>query len=197
MVSDDGAGMTPEQLLKFLNTFGGGGKPIGDAHENFGVGAKTSLLPWNQAGVAVLSWVDGDPDGSMVILRRDPKTGEYGAHRFETEDGSFEEVVRPHGEFADVKPDWIKGHGTVVVCLGNSGKEDTFLGKEGSGDIKGTSAYLNKRFWEFPDQLEVYVQELRSQKREEWPRSYAEASAPADPAKGHSVPLASHTRQRD
>src|SRR5688572_966729 len=36
MVADDGKGMGREELLKFLNTFGGGGKPIGDAHENFG-----------------------------------------------------------------------------------------------------------------------------------------------------------------
>jgi hypothetical protein len=39
MVADNGTGMGPDQLLKFLNTFGGGGKPAGDAHENFGVGA--------------------------------------------------------------------------------------------------------------------------------------------------------------
>lgn len=178
MVADNGTGMGPNELLKFLNTFGGGGKPIGDAHENFGVGAKTSLLPWNHEGVVVISWVTGDPAGSMVWLRRDPATGEYGAHRFETEDGSFEEVVRPFGDFADVRPAWIHDHGTVVICLGNTGTEDTYLGKDGQGDIKGLSAYLNKRIWALPDGVSVYAQELRSQKREDWPRSRAEAAAP-------------------
>jgi hypothetical protein len=184
MVADNGKGMGPEELLKFLNTFGGGGKPIGDAHENFGVGAKTSLLPWNHEGVVVLSWVAGDPRGSMVWLKRDLKTGEYGARRFETNEGSFEEVVRPFGGFATVKPDWIEEHGTVVICLGNTGTEDTFLGKDGQGDIKGLSAYMNKRIWELPEGVTVHVQELRSQKREDWPSTYAEASSSARPGSG-------------
>jgi len=126
----------------------------------------------------VISWVTGDQAGSMVWLRRDPITGEYGARRFETEDGSFEEVVRPFGDFANVKPTWIHDHGTLVICLGNNGTEDTYLGKDGQGDIKGLSAYLNKRVWTLPNNVNVYVQELRSQKREDWPRSRAEAAAP-------------------
>jgi len=177
LVADDGKGMGPDELLKFLNTFGGGGKPIGDAHENFGVGAKTSLLPWNHEGVVVLSWTADDPDGSMVWLRRDSKTGEYGARRFQTAEGSFDEVVRPFGSFAHVKPGWLVNHGTVVICLGNTGTEDTFLGKDGQGDIKGLSAYLNKRIWALPEGVTLQVQELRSQKREDWPRTYAEASS--------------------
>jgi len=178
MVADNGKGMNPEELLKFLNTFGGGGKPIGDAHENYGVGAKTSLVPWNHAGVVVLSWTADNPDGAMIWLMRDPKSGEYGAKKFETEDGEFTEKVTPFGEWATVKPDWLE-HGTVVVCLGNTGREDTFLGKDGEGEVKGISAYLNKRFWEIPGQAEVYVQELRSTKRATWPRSLAEATGPA------------------
>src|SRR5439155_5555495 len=125
----------------------------------------------------------GDPDGSMMWLERDPTTGEYGARQFETADG-FEIVVRPHGEFADVKPEWIREHGTVVICLGNSGNEDTFLGKDGEGDIKGLSAYLNKRIWDFPDGVELFVQELRSQKRSDWPKSLAEASSSMAPPSG-------------
>ena len=65
MVADDGNGMGPDELLRFLNTFGGGGKPIGDLHENFGVGAKTSLLPWNHEGVVVLSWTPGCGSGPV------------------------------------------------------------------------------------------------------------------------------------
>jgi hypothetical protein len=184
MVADNGKGMGPNELLRFLNTFGGGGKPIGDAHENFGVGAKTSLLPWNHKGVVVISWVTGDPEGSMVWLVRDSKTGEYGARSFQTGDGLFEEVVRPFGEFADVKPSWIQDHGTVLICLGNTGTEDTFLGKDGDGDIKGLAAYLNKRVWTLPEGVGVYVQELRTQKREDWPRSRAEAASPTRPGAG-------------
>lgn len=119
----------------------------------------------------------------MVWLRRDPQTGEYGARKFETADGEFTTVVAPFNdttegvEWAQVKPDWITNHGTVLVFLGNTGKEDTFLGKHGCDDVKGISAYLNKRFWEFPEGVRVHVQELRSSKRDHWPRSYDEASS--------------------
>lgn len=178
MIADNGKGMDPEALLKFLNTFGGGGKPIGDAHENFGVGAKTSLLPWNHHGVVVLSWTSANPGGAMVWLMRDPVSGEYGAKKFETTDGSFEEVIVPPAEWAQVRPSWLDEHGTVVVCMGNTGREDTFLGKTGDGDIKGISAYLNKRLWAMPEGVELFVQELRSGKRAEWPRNLSEASGP-------------------
>lgn len=182
MIADNGKGMSPDELLQFLNTFGGGGKPIGDAHENYGVGAKTSLVPWNHDGVVVLSWTTENPEGAMIWLMRDPATGEYGAKKFETEDGTFTEKITPHGEWAKLRPDWIE-HGTVIVCLGNTGAEDTFLGKDGNGDVKGISAYLNKRFWEIPPGVELYVRELRSTKRNHWPRSYAEATAPSSAGK--------------
>ncbi len=45
LIADNGSGMDAEQMVEFFNTYGGGGKPIGGEHENFGVGAKTSLLP--------------------------------------------------------------------------------------------------------------------------------------------------------
>lgn len=179
MIADNGKGMDAEELLKFLNTFGGGGKPIGDAHENFGVGAKTSLLPWNHYGVVVLSWTSANPGGAMVWLMRDPATGEYGAKKFQTNDGEYTEVVVPTAEWAAVKPDWIADHGTVVVCLGVTGKENTFLGKTGDGDLKAIAAYLNKRLWTIPTGVALYVQELRTEKRYEWPRSLAEATGPA------------------
>ncbi len=166
-VADNGRGMSPDQLLGFLNTFGGGGKPIGGAHENFGVGAKTSLLPWNQAGVVVCSWTEEHPHGGMVWLMRDAETGEYGAKKFDTESG-FHEVVEPFGAWRDVRPDWLV-HGTVVVCLGNTGTENTYAGKDGRGDIKGIASYLNKRMWALKG---VYVQEFRSG---QWPRSLKEA----------------------
>jgi len=192
MIADDGKGMGPGQIEAYLNTFGGGGKPIGDAHENFGVGSKTSTLPWNHAGVVVISWTAEDPDGSLVWLERDPDTGEYGARKFEAEDGSFVEVVEPFEDtelgidWATVKPDWIDDHGTVVVLLGNTGTEDTYVGKGGDDQfgVKAISLYLNTRVWDLPEDVEVRVQELRSQKRKDWPRSLVEASSGAPPAPG-------------
>ncbi len=76
LIADNGSGMTAEQLVEFFNTFGGGGKPIGGAHENFGVGSKTSILPWNRYGMVVISWVNGD--ASMIWVMRHESSEEYG-----------------------------------------------------------------------------------------------------------------------
>jgi hypothetical protein len=54
-IADDGKGMTSSELEQFFNEFGGGGKPIGDEHENYDIGSKTSLLPWNRFGVVQVS----------------------------------------------------------------------------------------------------------------------------------------------
>lgn len=181
MIADDGKGMSPEELQKYLNTFGGGGKPIGDAHENYGVGSKTSTLPFNHHGVVTISWTPEHPDGSMVWICRDASTGEYGTRKFETDEG-FIDVVAPFGEWAQLKPDFIKDHGTVVVLLGNAGTEDTFVGKDGTGESKAITSYLNKRFFEIPTGVTIEVQELRSTKKHTWPRSLAEARGPAPKA---------------
>ena len=190
-IADNGSGMTAEQLVEFFNTFGGGGKPIGGAHENFGVGVKTSLLPWNRYGVAVISWVDGR--ASMIWVMQDEVTQEYGlkVERIESESGEIEldAVYEPYlderngCDWAQVKPDWIKEHGTVIVLLGNNPTDDTVEGdpSRDEKDIKGVSKYLNRRFWEFEDSVEVYVDELRTNDRVNWPPSEKIGHGPPDP----------------
>ncbi len=137
LIADDGRGMSAEELVGFFNTFGGGGKPIGGVHENFGVGAKTSLLPWNRYGIVVVSWVDGDP--SMIWLQHDETTGEYGlrvvdAEDLSTGDTSREVVYTPYDDpdhgcnWAAIKPEWLGDHGTVIVLLGNTATDDTVQG---------------------------------------------------------------------
>jgi ABC transporter substrate binding protein len=145
MIADNGKDMTPEELGEFFNCFGGGGKAIGDEHENFGIGAKTALLPWNHHGVVVISWVDGQP--AMIRIMRDETTGEYGLKIFQVEDDEGDEsrqaVVEPyddleHGvDWSKVKPSWIDQHGTVIVLLGNHADDDTFRG-DLSRDEDGT-----------------------------------------------------------
>jgi hypothetical protein len=188
VIADNGCGMNATQLVEFFNTFGGGGKPIGGIHENFGVGAKTALLPWNRCGVVVISWVEGDP--SMIWVKQDPLTGEYGLKLEEVydEDGemTLDEVYEPyeddeHGcDWAAVKPEWIGDHGTVLVLLGNDPTDDTILGdpNRDESDIKGISAYLNRRTWETEDGVEITVDELRTQDRGQWPTSERMAHGP-------------------
>ncbi len=185
IIADNGKGMTPDQLVEFFNTFGGGGKPIGGVAENFGVGSKTSLLPWNGHGVVVVSWVDGIP--AMVWLQRDADTGEYGLRYLDAVDeageSSVETVVRPfddheHGcDWSLVRPDWIKEHGTVVILLGNSPSEDTALGDPSRVEAKvhGVVRYLNHRIWEIPNGVEVSVESFQSDTKAKWPRSLEES----------------------
>jgi hypothetical protein len=187
VIADDGRGMNGSELVGFFNTFGGGGKPIGGVHENFGVGAKTSLLPWNRHGIVVVSWVDGD--ASMIWLERDPETGEYGLQIVDAEDPETGDVTRevvyaPYDDsdeygcdWEQVKPEWMGDHGTVVVLLGNDPKDDTVQGDphRNEGDIKGISAYLNRRLWEIPNGVQVVVDELRSEDKAKWPRGVREA----------------------
>jgi hypothetical protein len=194
LIADDGEGMTPEQLVGFFNVWGGGGKPIGGLHENFGIGAKSSLLPWNRHGLVVISWVAGE--AAMIWVMADPATGEYGLRNFEAVDAEsgevrIEEVVSPfiddqHGcDWASVKPDWIGDHGTVIVLLGDDPNGSTVVGdpnRPGEADIKGVSTYLNRRIWDIADGTQITVDELRNSDSATWPvnEEMAHSSGGAD-----------------
>jgi len=181
VIADNGCGMTGEELVAFFNTFGGGGKPIGGAHENFGVGSKTSLLPWNRYGMVVISWKGGL--ASMIWVTVEPETGKYGLKLEEClgQNGevTLDEVYAPyddelHGcDWAKVKPEWIEDHGTVIVLLGNGPNIDTVEGDpdRSESDIKGISSFLNRRIWELPIGVAVHVDELRHMDRALWPTS--------------------------
>lgn len=178
-ITDNGCGMTADELVGFFNTFGGGGKPIGGVHENFGVGSKTSLMPWNKHGIVVISWVDGD--ASMIWVKWDEASGEYGLKVEPCEgpngDIDLEAVYDPYDDpdngcdWSELKPDWLGDHGTVVVLLGNSPSDDTVEGdpNRDEQDIKGVSSYLNRRMWEFPKGFDLRVDELRSGDKSKWP----------------------------
>jgi hypothetical protein len=154
--------------------------------KTFGVGSKTSLLPWNPAGVVVVSWVKGE--AAMIWLERG-EDGEYGLRVFEagtTDDRTLEEVVTPFHDraygchWAKVKPEWLGEHGTVIVLLGADDKADTIEGdpERDERDLKGIASYLNRRVWEIPAGVQVTVEEMRSNDRATWPRSEAEAHGP-------------------
>ncbi len=124
----------------------------------------------------------------MIWIRRDPDSGEYGLRIVDCEDTdtgdvSLEQVFAPfedgeHGcDWGKVLPDWVGDHGTAIVLLGNSPSDDTVSGDPNreEADIKGISSYLNKRVWQLPAGMELAVDEIRSQEKDKWPRSEAEA----------------------
>jgi hypothetical protein len=178
-IVDNGRGMNQEELRKFFGTYGGGGKPIGGAHENFGIGAKTTLLPWNHLGIVVVSWQNGQ--ANMIRIKREASTGEYGLQVYdaEDEDGNAvkEVVVEPFydEEFSIdwnlVKPDWIEDHGTVIVLLGNDSSQDTLNGDPDRNEdgIRMLPQYLNHRFWR-PGDVKITVLEFGNiSDKSKWP----------------------------
>jgi hypothetical protein len=174
VISDNGSGMTRDELLRFFSTLGEGAKRIGGIHDNFGVGAKIACLPWNPEGVVVISYRDGRP--SMIQIELDPDSAEYELVEFESEKGTTY-VINPaeidwgnNVNWGIVAPEWARQNGTTVVLLGSEEAPDTILGnpKVGENAIKGLSVYLNSRFWDLTH-IEVIVVELRNERKTAWP----------------------------
>jgi hypothetical protein len=173
-ISDNGSGMTKEELLRFFSTLGDGVKRIGGVHDNFGVGAKIASLPWNPEGVVVISYRDGKP--SMIQIELDPDSADYQLVEFESEKATTcvinpAEVDWGKGiNWAEVAPEWARQNGTTIILLGSEDAQDTILGnpKGGENAIKGLSVYLNSRFWDLTH-LDVVVVELRNERKTSWP----------------------------
>jgi hypothetical protein len=173
-ISDNGSGMTKDELLRFFSTLGDGAKRIGGVHDNFGVGAKIASLPWNPEGVVVISYRDGKP--SMIQIELDSDSAEYELVEYQSEKGTTcainpAEVDWGKGvNWAEVAPQWARQNGTTIVLLGSEEAPDTILGnpKAGENAIKGLSVYLNSRFWDLTH-LEVVVVELRNERKTSWP----------------------------
>ncbi|WP_195930310.1 ATP-binding protein [Hyphomicrobium album] len=175
-ISDNGAGMARDELLRFFSTLGEGAKRIGGVHDNFGVGAKIASLPWNPEGVVVISYKEGR--ASMIRIQLDVDAAEYELLEFRSPKGAAYAINPDEVDWGDgvnwgeVSPAWAREHGTTIVLLGSEEAPDTVLGnpKAGEKDIKGLSVYLNSRFWDL-NEPEVTVVELRSERKTAWPTS--------------------------
>lgn len=191
-VADDGIGMSERELDEFMRTYGGGGKPIGAEHENFGIGAKVTLLPWNREGLVVISYKDGV--ASMIRLAHDDVDNEYGAYVWITDNdyGDSEQavVISPEdfgipewgvvdfGAIWKQVPFWQSQitppeHGTIVLLVGNSPLEDTILGDPERPEERAVhfpAAYLNTRIWDVPDEMTITIDVPVSPEKTKWPR---------------------------
>ncbi len=201
--ADDGISMTRQELPAFINKFGGGGKPIGGAHENFGVGLKSSTLPWNHYGILVIA--RRDEETNLIHLHLDESAEVYGLRQWVVYDAAGDEELvdvltiaeRVDGKWVstldrDFEP--VEGtrirdlldaflsedQGTVIVLCGNTGKEDTFLavgagGVMGQGGHTDIATYLSRRYDSLP--IPVSVLEPRAGTKHTWPRSPDEFAA--------------------
>jgi hypothetical protein len=175
-IIDNGEGMGRDDLLKFFSTLGEGAKKIGGVHDNFGVGAKIAALPWNPSGVVVLSYKDGQ--ASMIHIILEPESGDYELMEFGVGEGrrsvldptTVDWAATGDVDWSNMRPDWVKDHGTIVVLLGSETQPDTVLGNISQEEqaIKGLSVFLNSRFWDLSG-VDVKVVELRSEKKNQWP----------------------------
>jgi hypothetical protein len=154
MVIDTGCGMSPEQLLEYMNNLSSSGNVQGFS-DNFGVGAKISALPLNTNGLLICSWQKGE--GWLVWIWKDPLTGDYGLRPMPASDGSFSLAIpAPEGW----RPKQIVEHGTIVVFLGRDAAEDTLCAPPGvPAPREWIFRYLNERFFRFPPNAAVQVRD--------------------------------------
>jgi hypothetical protein len=151
---DNGVGMTGTEMIGFINQLSS------SVHQqshggNFGVGAKVSAVPRNQAGLVYLSWKNGV--GSMIHVWRDPKEDMYGLKQFEQPDG--DSTYTPTIEDA-IRPEVIRDHGTKVVLHGDSADDNTMQAPEGAmSPSRWISRYLNTRYYRFPKGITVKARE--------------------------------------
>jgi hypothetical protein len=187
-IADDGIGMNEDDLVKFMLTYGGGGKPIGTEHENFGIGAKVTLLPWNPAGLVVISYKDRH--GYAMRMRGEER--DYGAAPWVALDDYGDEVRTavvdpdgaPIGDFgiADLGgiwqqvPFWTDSdeppeHGTIFLLLGPESDYDTILGdpgRESEAVSHAQALFLNSRLWKLRDGQRVTIDVPVSPNKNTW-----------------------------
>lgn len=153
-VIDDGDGMTGPEMVKYINQLSSSVSQQSLAG-NYGVGAKVAAATRNHEGLIYVSWKNGR--GAMVHLWRNPANGEYGLRQLERPDGTFGHWAEVED---DVKPDVIDQDGTMVVLLGKSPEADTMTPPEGApSPSRWIAKYLNTRYYELPDGVEIRARE--------------------------------------
>jgi hypothetical protein len=155
-VTDTGTSMRPDQLGRYINQLASSSRE--QSHTaNFGVGAKVAAGSRNPHGLEYRSWHHGN--GALVGFKRHPD-GRWGLQPQPWPDGHHD-YWRPLGE--QDKPWLLRGqhHGTQVVLLGHHERDDTTRPPQSVSDARQhwITRYLNSRFRQFPDGIEVLVRE--------------------------------------
>lgn len=187
IISDNGCGMTAQELRDFFSSLGEGKRDTSGIHTNFGIGGKISTLPWNPDGLVVISYKNSVP--SMIWIHE--KDGGYTPRVFSLEDETkfiinletdidWVEWKNQGGDndvdWSQVAPDWARENGTCVILLGDQNSKDTVSGDPNNpkeSNNKGLSRYLNTRFWDLSD-IEVRVAEFNYENKSEWPQNRGE-----------------------
>ena len=153
-ITDNGDGMTGEEMLEFINQLSSSGTEQ-SLSTNYGVGAKIAAATKNPAGVIYQSWKGGQ--GWMVHLVKNGATGEYGLRQWELADGTYAHYFPLEDS---VKPESVGESGTKVVLLGLHGDANTMNAPDGAvSPSRWISKYLNTRYFRFPVGVSVKARE--------------------------------------
>ncbi len=155
-ITDNGKGMTPDQMIEYLNNLSSSGK-IQALDENFGIGTKATACVKSPHGVIYRSWVGGQ--GYEICVWKDSQTGEYGLKPLRRNQEGNAVFYKPLPKSA--KPEMMGESGTQVTLLGQNAKHDTFAGI--NPDVKEPAVWvqraLNDRYAKIKDGVELKVLE--------------------------------------
>lgn len=149
--TDNGDGMSPEQMLNLLNNLSASGS-VTNEYVNYGVGAKISAMTRNHIGIQYESWQNGV--GYSVLIRYKAEEDIFGVQGFLNNQG---EVVYALPLDNQNKPEIINQHGTRVTLFGMTEDQDTMTPPQGIGGSRERWMidYLNARFFTLPPNISI------------------------------------------
>lgn len=152
-ISDDGIGMTPSEIERYINRLSSS-TGVQSLEQNFGIGAKITAGVENPLGLVYKSWSKDYPEGIFATLWKDPDANAYGLRQYEVR-GNFQHwAPLPSSS----KLDWMSSTGTSVVLMGKEVEENTYL--RPNEKLKWLISYLNERYFELPSGITVKVREF-------------------------------------
>jgi hypothetical protein len=151
-ITDNGDGMTDQQMLNLLNNLSASGA-VSNEHQNYGVGAKISAMTRNHTGILYESWKNNV--GHSVLICYNEETDHYGVKGFKVAGNDTVQYALPLPD--SIKPSFIGASGTRVTFLGMSADQDTMIPPQGMGNDRSgwIVSYLNNRFFTLPAGVEI------------------------------------------
>ena len=175
-IIDDGDGMSPDELLKYINKYNSSSKKSNGRHDNFGIGIKATSANFNRYGLVFISWHEDYEDGHMIWLCYNEQYQQFGVRHIDIyemdDDGELITVPKQVVSLSELKASYpngydgiawwncdsiknrhkfIHGHGTILYFLGNSRDQDTWAidsrGLSKPSD-RAYTEYLASRYWE-------------------------------------------------
>ena len=145
-VTDDGTGMSAEELERYIGGLGASAKTISRTG-NLGVGAKVALAARNPLGVEYRSWTAAGQGAGALFGIAD----RWGLRLRRDKDGDVAATWRIADD-AMPEPIAAAGHGTQITLWGRSRAEDTFLPPESLRENRSRWLVrcLNSRFLDLP-----------------------------------------------